>query len=307
MKISKEVKVATLAIIAGAILYFGIRFLKGSEVFSTNYIYYVVYDNVDGLTSSNPILISGLPVGYVDRIDLLQQRDNKLLVTLKIDKGVVIGRATAAVLTTSDLLGSKAIVLDVGNISQPLQEGDTLIGRKDVGIAELVQAKTLPIVDQLDSTITSLNYILSAFARDTSSIANALNNVEGITVEAESLLAENRVGLGTIVRNLGILSETLIDDQQGIAPLMAKLNNLADSLNQLELQATLQKVDQTMGNLQAITQKIQQKEGTLGKLVNDDSLYVSLNQTVADLDSLLVDLKANPKRYVRFSVFGGKD
>lgn len=307
MKISKEVKVGTLAVIAGAILYFGIRFLKGTEILSTNDTYYVVYEDIDGLTASNPVLINGLPVGYVDKIDLLQQRGNRLLVTLKLDENVIVGNSATAILTSSDLLGGKAIILETGDISQPLQEGDTLVAEKEVGIAELVQAKTLPIVDQLDSTITKLNFILSAFARDTSSVTNALENVEGITFEAESLISENRRNLGTIVSNLSMLSETLADEEQGIAPLMTKLNNLADTLNQIELQSTVQKLDQTLANLQSITQKIQQKEGTMGKLVNDDSLYVSLNQTVADLDSLLVDLKENPKRYVRFSIFGGKD
>lgn len=307
MKVSKEIKVATLAIIAGAILYFGIRFLKGTEVFSTNHAYYVVYESVDGLTISNPVLISGLPVGYVDKIELLQQRGNKLLVTLKIDEDIVLGNSATAILATSDLLGSKAIILNVGDIRQPLNEGDTLIAEKEVGIAELVQAKTLPIVDQLDSTVTKLNFILSAFVRDTGSVTSALSNVENITLEAENLVAENRRDIGTIVQNLRLLSEVLADDQEGIAPLMTKLNTLADSLNQLEIQSTVQKIDETMSNLQAITQKIQSNEGTMGKLVNNDSLYVNLNQTVADLDSLLVDLKANPKRYVRFSIFGGKD
>lgn len=307
MKVSKEVKVATLAIIAGAILYFGIRFLKGTEVLSTNDTYYVVYETVDGLTASNPVIINGLPVGYVDKIDLLQQRNNQLLVTLKIEEDVIIGRSAAAILTTSDLLGSKAIILDVGDISQPIDQGDTLQAQKDVGIAELLQAKSLPIIDKFDSTMTKLNYILATFVRDTGSVTSALENVESITLEAENLVAENRRDIGTIVTNLRVLSEALADDQTGIAPLMVKLNNLADSLNQIELQATVQKLDQTLNNLQAITQKIQEQEGTLGKLVNDDSLYVNLNQTVADLDSLLVDLKENPKRYVRFSVFGGKD
>jgi len=307
VKVSKEVKVAILAIIAGAILYFGIRFLKGTEILSTNNTYYVVYEEIDGLTASNSVLINGLPVGYVDKIDLLQSRNNKLLVTLKLDEEVIVGRNAAAVLTTSDLLGGKAIILETGDINQPLAEGDTLESKKDVGIAELVQAKTLPIVDQLDSTITKLNFILSAFVRDTGSVTNALENVESITVEAESLVAENRRNLGNIITNLSTLSETLADEQQGVAPLMAKLNNLADSLNQIQLQSTVQKLDQTMANLQSITQKMQQEDGTMGKLINDDSLYVNLNQTVADLDSLLVDLKANPKRYVRFSIFGGKD
>lgn len=298
---------ATLAIIAGVILYFGVRFLKGTEVFSTNNTFYVVYESVDGLAASNPVLINGLPVGYVDRIDLLQQRNNQLLVSLKIDEKIIIGDSTAAVLTTSDLLGSKAIILDIKNINQPLNEGDTLVAEKDVGIAELVQAKTLPIIDQLDTTITKINFLLSAFVRDTSSVSNALENVEQTTFEVESLVTENRRGMNIIINNLQQLSEVLADNQQGIGPLMVKLNNLADSLNDIQIQATVQKLDRTLANLESITRKVEQQEGTLGKLVSDDSLYVNLNQTVADLDSLLVDLKANPKRYVRFSIFGGKD
>lgn len=307
MKISKEVKVATLAIIAGVILYFGVRFLKGTEVFSSNNTFFVVYESVDGLTASNPVLINGLPVGYVDRIQLLQRNNNQLLVTLKIEDNIILGDSTAAVLSTSDLLGSKAIVLDVKNISRPLDEGDTLLARKDVGIAELVQAKTLPIVDQLDTTITRINYLLAAFVKDTSSVSNALENVEQTTFQVESMVTENRRDLNEVIRNFRQLSETLADSEEGIAPLMVKLNTVADKLNEIELQSTVMKIDSTMANLQAITRKIEQQEGTMGKLVNDDSLYVNLNQTVADLDSLLVDLKANPKRYVRFSIFGGKD
>ena len=307
MKISKEVKVATLAVISGVILYFGVRFLKGTEVFSSNNTFYVVYESIDGLTASNPILINGMPVGYVDQIRLLQQKDNQLLVTLKVEEGIILGDSTAAVLSNSDLLGSKAIVLDVRNISQPLEEGDTLIARKDVGIAELVQAKTLPIVDQLDTTITRINFLLAAFMKDTSNVSNTLENVEQTSLQVESMVAENRQDLSVVIKNFRELSEALADNEEGIGPLMAKLNKTVEKFNEIELQSTVMKIDSTMANLQAITQKIEQQEGTMGKLVNNDSLYVNLNQTVADLDSLLVDLKANPKRYVRFSIFGGKD
>lgn len=298
---------ASLAIIAGVILYFGVRFLKGTEVFSTNNVFYVVYESVDGLTASNPVLINGLPVGYVDRIQLLQQKNNQLLVALKIDENIVLGDSTAAVLSTSDLLGSKAIVLDVKNISQPLNEGDTLLAQKDVGIAELVQAKTLPIIDQLDTTITRINILLGAFVQDTIRVSNTLENVEQTTFQVESMVTENRRDLSAVISNFRQLSETLADSERGIEPLMAKLNDVADKMNEIELQSTVMKIDSTMANLQAITRKIEQQEGTMGKLIGNDSLYVNLNQTVSDLDSLLVDLKANPKRYVRFSIFGGKD
>ncbi|MFP4089516.1 MAG: MlaD family protein [Cyclobacteriaceae bacterium] len=307
MKISKEVKVATLAIISGVILYFGIRFLKGTEVFTTNDTYFVVYETVDGLATSNPVLINGYPVGYVDNIRIMQQRGNQLLVSLKIDENIIVGDSAKAILISSDLLGSKAIVLDVGNISQPKPAGDTLIAEKEVGIAQLVQAKTLPIVDQLDSTITKFNFLLSALVRDTSSVSNTLENVEQTTLEAEYLISENRRDINSIVANLRQISDALSDTNDGVGPLMSKLNRLTDELNELQLQATVQKIDSTMANLQAITQKIEQQEGTLGKLAGDDSLYVNLNQTITDLDSLLIDLRENPKRYVRFSIFGGKD
>ena len=304
---SKEFKVAALAIIAGIILYFGVRFLKGTEVFTTNNTFYVVYENVDGLTASNPVIINGLPVGYVERIDLQQNKGNRLLVTLKVEEGIVLGDSTEAVLSSSDLLGSKAIVLNIKNLASPLNEGDTLIPTKDVGIAGLVQAKTLPIIDQLDTTITKINYLLSAFVQDTSNVSNALENVEQTTFQVESLITENRQDMGVIVKNLKQLSEVLSDDSDGIAPLMKKLNSLADTLSQIQLKSTVETLDRTMANLESITQQIEQQEGTMGKLVGNDSLYVNLNQTVADLDSLLVDLKANPKRYVRFSIFGGKE
>ncbi len=307
MKISKEFKVAALAVISGIILYLGVRFLKGTEVFSSNNTFYVVYDSVDGLTASNPVLINGLPVGYVDAIRLQQKKDNQILVALKIEENIILGDSTSAVLSTSDLLGSKAVVLNVKNINSPLEEGDTLIAEKDVGIAELVQAKTLPIIDQLDTTITRINILLAAFVQDTSSVSNTLENVEQTTFEVESMVSENRRDLNTVISNFRKLSEALADSERGIEPLMVKLNDVANKINEIELQSTVMKVDSTMANLQAITQKIEQQEGTMGKLVNNDSLYVNLNQTVSDLDSLLVDLKANPKRYVRFSIFGGKD
>ena len=298
---------AALAVISGVILYFGVRFLKGTEVFSSNNTFYVVYENVDGLTASNPVLINGLPVGYVDVIRLQQKKGNQILVVLKIEENIILGDSTSAILSTSDLLGSKAIVLDVKNINAPLEEGDTLIAAKDVGIAELVQAKTLPIVDQLDTTITRINFLLAAFVEDTSRVSNTLENVEQTTFQVESMVSENRRDLNTVISNFRKLSETLADSEQGIEPLMAKLNDVANKLNEIELQSTVMKIDSTMANLQTITQKIEQQEGTMGKLVNNDSLYVNLNQTVSDLDSLLVDLKANPKRYVRFSIFGGND
>lgn len=305
MKISKEAKIAILAIVASTILYFGLKFLKGSELFSSYNNYYVIYGGVDGLTPSNQVYINGYPVGQVDKITLLQDQNNKLLVRLSVDEQVQIGRSAAAVLVTSDLLGGKAIELEVGDISEPLKDGDTLIAKKEQGIAELVQAKTLPIVDKLDSTLIRVNYILGTFVKDTSKVSNAMASLEQSTITVESIIAENRQDLGATITNLKELTETLTDANEGIGPLMSKLNNLADSLNHLELQATVNQLNQTAQNLQELTAKINKGEGSMGRLLNEDSVYINLNNTIADLDRLLIDLRENPGRYINFSLIGG--
>ncbi len=305
MKISKEAKIAILAIISVTILYFGLNFLKGSELFSSYNRFYVVYEDVGGLTPSNKVLINGYPVGQVDNIRLMQERNNELLIRIRVDNTVVIGESASAILVTSDLLGGKAIELEVGDISRPLSDGDTLIAKKEQGIAELVQAKTLPIVDKLDSTLIRINFILGNFVKDTSKVSNAMASLEQSTLTVEDIIQENRQDLGAMISNLKGLTDALADTKTGISPLMAKINNLADSLNNLELQKTMSQIDQTMQNLQMLTAKVNKGEGSVGKLLNDDSVYTNLNQTVAHLDSLLIDVKANPSRYINFSIIGG--
>lgn len=305
MKISKEAKIATLAIIAIAILYFGLKFLKGSELFSSYKNFYVIYGEVDGLTPSNQVYINGYPVGQVDNISLMQERNNHLLVKLKVDNKVKVGESAAAVLITSDLLGGKAIELEVGNTSQPLEDGDTLIAKKEKGIAELVQEKSLPIIDKLDSTLIRVNFILGTVVKDTSRVANAMANLEQSTITVENILQENRQDLSATINNLRSLTASLSDANEGVGPLMAKLNHLADSLNNLKLQTTVNKLDQAAQNLQEITHKLNEGKGNIGRLVNEDSVYVNLNKTIEDLDRLLIDLRENPGRYINFSLIGG--
>lgn len=317
MKLSKEVKVSLLAIVAAVILFFGVRFLKGTEVFSRNNTYYVVYDHIEGLTASNPVLINGYKVGQVMSIKLLQEQGNQLLVTLKISKEILLGEGATTVLVSSDLLGSKALNLNVGNLSQPLGEGDTLESAIEQGIVERVQAQALPITEKLDSTLARFNEILGAddqqemsniigtLVGDTSSISATVNNLEGTTRSLNGILQQNERRLNAILTNFELLSQQLSDQRVGLGPLLTKLNRLMDSVNNLQLQPTVEKLDQIAQNLDAITAKINEGEGSMGKLINNDSLYDNLNSTAEDLDRLLVDLRENPKRYVRFSVFGG--
>lgn len=317
MKLSKEIKVALLAIVAAVILFLGVRFLKGTEVFSRNKTYYVLYDNIEGLTASNPIFINGYKVGQVLSIELLQERENDLLVTLNIQKDVLLGEGASTSLVSSDLLGSKALYLNVGDVSKPINDGDTLHSEVEEGIVERVQAQALPLVEKLDSTLARFNEIIGASDKDemsnilgilvgdTTSVSHTVDNLEITTRSVSGMLQRNERRFDATLANLELLTQQLGDRESGVGPLLAKMNRLMDSMNNLQLQPTMEKLDLIAQNLNEITTKMNEGEGSMGKFINNDSLYNNLNSTAKDLDLLLIDLREQPKRYVHFSLFGG--
>ena len=201
---------------------------------------------------------------------------------------------------SSDLLGNKVIELEPGNVSVRMQPGDTLIGVQALDITSELKETALPVVDSIKSTIHIVNTTLSDFETTKVKLDSILT---GIALVIES----NRRDIGQITTNLNTLSATLNDENKGVAPLLAKMNVLADSLNDLELSNTLAQANATLNSLQSTVDKLRQDEGTLGKLMNNDSVYNNLNKTLVDLDSLFIDLQENPRRYVHFSLFGGKD
>lgn len=305
MKVSKEFKVGLLTVVAGVLLYFGVNFLKGSGFLSSANTYYTVYDQIDGLTVSNAVLINGLTVGRVSDIVILQQNNNKLLVAIDIEDDIVLGDSTVALLHNSDLLGSKAIELKVKNIGSPLQDGDTLIGRIDSGFTEAIRETAMPVIDNLDSAFTNINILLANLNDNNAAITSTFDNLEQASNEIKMLAGENRANLSQIMGNLNELTTALAHAEDGIQPFLAKMNNLADSLNDLQLKQTVAEANVAMSNLREITEKINQGNGSLGMLMNNDSLYNNLNNSAQDLDRLLIDLRENPGRYLNISVFGG--
>jgi len=300
VKISKEVKVAALAIVAVVVLYFGVQFLKGIDFFNPTNSYYVVYDNVEGLAESNQVTLSGYPVGRVSNIRVLQERNNHILVSFELNEDIVVGADAEAILRSSDLLGNKVIELNPGNVAVPSQAGDTLIGIKSQDITSELKETALPVVDSIKSTIHIVNARLGDFEDTKLKLDSILSNIAGV-------IANNRRDISQITHNLNRLSATLANEEKGVAPLLAKMNVLADSLNELELSKTVAQANATLASLQATVDKLKENDGTLGKMMNDDSVYNNLNKTLIDLDSLFIDLQENPRRYVHFSLFGGKD
>lgn len=304
--ISKEFKVGLLVAVAAVSLYLGFNFLKGRDFFSNDNTFYTVYDDIDGLTISNQVIINGYAVGRVDKIVLLPEQGNKLMVTLKVKKSIIVKEGSVPMLADGGLLGGKQInlVLGKGNI---LVSGDTLKGDVELGLTDMIAAKAGPLAQNIDSTALVLKNMLVQYEAMSGSISEILENTKMTTSSVNGILSDNRQQLKNMTSNLAALTSSLKDTEAQFKPIIAKLNTFAESLNELEFAEISKKSNELLVELNKTTKSINNSEGTLGKLIHSDSLYQQLNYTVSDLDRLLIDLREHPQRYVHLSVFGRKD
>jgi phospholipid/cholesterol/gamma-HCH transport system substrate-binding protein len=307
---SNELKVGFLALLAFLILYFGFNFLKGNDVFSTARVYYVEYDNVDGLMVSNQVMVNGIEVGKVKKVEILPEKANKILVTLRLSQDIVIPDKTVAVLSDGALLGGKIIRLRLegkGNLA----EDSFLKGETEVGVTALLKERAIPVIANADSLLVSFRQISNKFDH-TGTYLNTLlktsnETVSNINGSVNGIVADNKANIAQISSNMKTLSTDLIETEKQLRPLLTKFNTVADSLNALKIGQTLKEVDATVISLKKIVQGLERGEGTAGKLIKNDSLYLGLNKTIVDLDKLLLDFRLQPKRYIGISVFGKKN
>jgi len=307
---SNELKVGFLALLAFLILYFGFNFLKGNDVFSSARIYYVEYENVDGLMVSNQVMVNGIEVGKVKKVEIQPSKANKILVTLRLSQDIVIPDKTVAVLSDGALLGGKIIRLRLegkGNLA----EDSFLKGETEVGVTALLKERAIPVIANADSLLVSFRQISTKFDH-TGTYLNTLlktsnETVSNINGSVNGVVADNRANIAQISSYMKTLSSDLIETEKQLRPLLTKFNTVADSLNALKLGKTLREVDATVVSLKKIVQGIERGEGSAGKLIKNDSLYLGLNKTLIDLDKLLLDFRLQPKRYIGISVFGKKN
>lgn len=295
---TKEVKIALVAIAGVVVLFFGMNFLKGLNIFSSEDNYYVQFSDITGLSSSSPVYADGFKVGVVKDIiyDYTHTEGSKVLIG--VDKQLRIPQGSSAEIV-SDMLGNvKVNLLLANNPREKVAPGGLIKGMINDGamgkLQDMVPAveKMLP---KLDSIMTSLNAILADPA-----IRQSLHNVQTITDNLTTSTAQLNMLMAGLNKN--------------VPGMMAKANNVLDNTETLtanlaavDVASTMRQVDQTIANVQQLTAKLNSKEGTLGLLMNDTQLYDNLNSTMRNADSLVIDLRQHPKRYVHFSVFGRKD
>ncbi|MES2274716.1 MAG: MlaD family protein [Bacteroidota bacterium] len=312
MKISNETKIGALTAISIAILIIGYSYLRGNDVFSRSNKFYAIYKSVEGLAVSKPVLVNGFQIGRVSRMKL--QPDGRTIVEFKIEPDYNIPNNTLAKLESTDLLGSKAIVFELGNSKEYAENKDTLRADIQGSLAESlqpIQRKAELLIGKVDSSLAAINKILNPdFQRNVdrsfASIANSLQTLEGTTKKIDNLIGAQTTHINNILANAESASgglKTTVNNMNDVTDNFKKVSNdLANS----KIKETLDNANKAVADLQAVMTKVNSKDGSLGLLLNDDQLYKNLTNASKNLDDLFIDLKAHPKRYVSFSVFGGK-
>lgn len=311
MKIANETKVGILAAFSIALLIIGYNFLKGNAIFSNETVLYARYPRVDGLGVSKPVLINGFQIGRVDQLQL--QSDGSIVATLKIKGKYEIPKNSIAKLEGTDLLGSKAIVMELGTGQDFAQDGDTLNANVAKGLLETVQPvqkKAELIIGKMDSILTSVNAILNPnFQKNVdksfNSIASTLSSLEATSKKVDNLVGSEGSRVSAILANVEAISNNLKKNNEKINGILDNINTITDQVAAANFKQTIENANKAMADLQTIVGKINNGQGSLGLLVNDTKMYDNLNNASKSLDNLMIDLKQNPKRYVHFSVFGG--
>lgn len=298
MKLTKEIKIALVAIVGILILYFGINFLKGMNLFSTNNTYFITFDDIQGLGASTPIYADGYKVGTVDGLEYDYKENGPIKVKVDIIKDLRIPQGSKAEIV-KDLMGNLQVnLLLANNPRERVEPGGIIPGAVNGGMMDKA-ASLVPVVEKmlpkLDSILTSVNALLADPA-----LAASLHNVETIT----SNLTVSTRELNTLMAGLNKQVPGMIGKANGV---LDNTNRLTANLASLDVQGTLNKVNQTLESAHQFTEKLNSNQGSLGLLMNDTKLYDNLTSTMGHADSLVIDLKTHPKRYVHFSVFGRKD
>ena len=294
----KEIQIALVAIIGIVLLYFGLQFLKGRNLFSSDRNYYVKFNNISGLSPSSPVYVNGYRVGVVEDIFYNYEHQDEIVAVVGLNSQMHLPKGSTAEIA-SDLLGNIKLELVLGpNPADILSPGDTIFGGLQQGsiakVGEMIP-QIQAMLPKLDSILMNVNMLLADPA-----LKNSLHHIDNITGNLTTTTNELNAMATALNRQL----PSMVKNADGM---LANANDLTRNLNELDLAATMTKVNNTLANVEQMTAKLNSNEGTLGLLMRDPGLYNNLNATMIHADSLMMDLKQHPKRYVHFSFFGKKD
>lgn len=305
MKISREVKLGLLGTLTLFLFIWGISYLKGRDIFSRQLTLYSEFENVTGLVETNPVVVSGVKIGQVDKIFFHPDGSGKIMVSMILNREIGIPQNSVAHLKGADFMGFREIELLLGDAPDKVVNGDTLVSRTSTSIIEDVSQQFGPLKEQAEGLLARVDSVLAAiqgvFNEDTrksltQSIESVNNTLVAVDQQSDRLVA--------IMANAESISTNLKDNNETITNILQNFSSISDTLAALEISQTMAEVNATMEALSLTMSKIQRGEGSLGLLVNDDQLYRNLEISSRNLDLLLEDIRRNPRRYINISVFG---
>lgn len=306
MKFSREFKTGLLVISASLVLILGYNFLKNSNLFKKEVAFYVKYTNVEGLSPDASVTVNGLQIGKVKRI-AISEKSRDMTVSFIVDKrGFDFSKSSKVRLYSPDLIGGKSLaVIPDYNDPEMAVAGDTLIGDMEQGMMDVIADKVIPLGDDIGNALTSLDTLIGSLndvmdeegrthLKNTfKNLDNTVASLNDATTSVNALLENNNNKITSSIDNIEKASQNFV--------------TISDSLATLDTQKLVTEIENTIAGLDNVVRKLENGEGSLGKLLKDDSLYDNLEGASKELEELMHDLKMNPKRYVHFSIFGKKN
>jgi phospholipid/cholesterol/gamma-HCH transport system substrate-binding protein len=320
MKVSREFWLGALVIFVIAVVYFGINFLKGSNLFLKHKRYYSLYENVAGIAPSSPVVLNGYKIGQVKDVHIFEADQSKIVIELSInDEHVKIPKDSKFQIYESDLFGGKAVRLILGDSVVFAENKDTLTGTLALGLTESLKqeieplkAKTIELISGIDSAITQLNQVFrdprtkeipALFA----SIQRTLRNVESSTASFSQVMNQSGPDIVQLLNSARSIADNLKNNNGRLSQVIANFEQISDTLKRANVGATILKVNQAVTGLNQVVNDINEGKGTIGALMKSDALHNKLTDAAQSLDVLIDDIQKNPKRYLSFSVVGRKE
>ncbi len=303
-KISKEIKIGILVVTSIVLLVWGTNYLKGSNLFDSSKTFYALYDKIGGLQEGSGVMVSGFKVGFVKKIQLLSEDNYKLLVVISINNDIKIPENSVLKIVNEDIMGTKGVALQLGNSKEFLAKGDTLATDMETSLKEEVNLQVLPLknkaeelIGSIDSVVTVITSVLSKDARESLtkslvSLDNTFTTMSQTMTKVNKIVDQNDERISSIIENLEANNDEITN-------ILKNFSDLSDDIAKSNIKTTL-------ASLNEISKKISDSEGSLGMFINDKDLYLNLEKSSKELETLIKDIKLNPKRYVGFSVLGGK-
>ena len=308
-KISPELRVGIIAVVIVILFIWLFSFLKGRNLLSSYDHYHIRYENVASLVPSSPVEISGLKAGLVNSVKLVNDGSGLIEVMISIEKNYKIPENSIAEITTATLIAGMKIDLLLGDSDIMLKSGDDIEGRVAVSIIDKLDNNLNPVIISTKRLIEDMDTLLNKmdilFSEDLSSnLEKSVENIRETSSDFRDLMSGNSDDLSQLISNLNSFSQMLGDNAGKLDSTFSSLNKIATSISESEMDSTLRSVRASLARTSEILDKINSGKGSAGKIINDDSLYINLTNSMESLEILLKDIQMNPKKYVHFSIFG---